>query len=46
MGILIKNKTLYHGSNIPDIEFIENAENATLGVGAYFSDAKNALYYA
>jgi len=47
LGILIKKKTLYHGSGISGIESFNKAEEDTVGSGIYFtSEAKDAIGYA
>jgi hypothetical protein len=47
LGILLKRKTLYHGSPIGGIDTFERAENDTIGAGVYFtSQAKDAIGYA
>ena len=47
LGILMKKKTLYHGSGISGIETFNKAEEDTVGSGIYFtSEAKDAIGYA
>ncbi|MFA6082316.1 MAG: hypothetical protein WC773_02820 [Patescibacteria group bacterium] len=47
LGVLFKKKTLYHGSNIPNIQTMDAAEEDTIGSGAYFtSEATDAIGYA
>jgi len=47
LGILVKKKTLYHGSGISGIETFNVAEEDTVGNGAYFtSKAEDAIGYA
>ena len=47
LGILIKKKTLYHGSNIIGIKTFHKAEEDTVGSGIYFtSEPKDAIGYA
>ena len=46
-GILIRKKTLYHGSGTPGIESFEKAEETTIGEGVYFtSKFQDAVGYA
>jgi|SRR3989338_6342625 len=47
LGLLVKKKTLYHGSGISGIEKFDKAEEDTVGSGVYFtSEAKDAIGYA
>src|SRR3989304_7265554 len=47
LGILLKKKTLYHGSGTSGIEVFNEAEEDTVGSGVYFtSEAKAAIGYA
>jgi len=47
LGILIKNKTLYHGSATTGINEFTKAEEDTIGSGIYFtSRAEDAVGYA
>ena len=47
LGILLKKKTIYHGSGTSGIEQFNNAEEDTVGSGIYFtSEAKDAVGYA
>jgi hypothetical protein len=47
LGILVKNKTLYHGSGISGIKSFNKAEEHTVGSGVYLtSEAKDAIGYA
>ncbi len=47
LGILVKQKTLYHGSGTGGIEQFDKAEEDTVGSGIYFtSEAKDAIGYA
>lgn len=47
LGILVKKKTLYHGSGTNGIKTFNKAEEETVGSGIYFtSEAKNAIGYA
>lgn len=47
LGILVKKKTLYHGSGTSGIESFNKAEEDTVGSGIYFtSEAKDAIGYA
>ena len=47
LGILVKKKTLYHGSGTSGIEAFNKAEEDTVGSGIYFtSEAKDAIGYA
>jgi len=47
LGILVKKKTLYHGSGTGGIENFNKAEEDTVGSGIYFtSEAKDAIGYA
>ncbi len=47
LGILVKKKTLYHGSGISGIKKFDKAEDDTVGSGVYFtSEAKHAIGYA
>src|SRR3989344_4663872 len=47
LGILMKKKTLYHGSGIGGIKTFNRAEEDTVGSGIYFtSEAKDAIGYA
>ena len=47
LGILVKKKTIYHGSGISGIEKFDKAEEDTVGSGIYFtSEAKDAIGYA
>lgn len=47
LGVLVKKKTLYHGSGISGIKKFNKAEEDTVGSGIYFtSEAKNAISYA
>ncbi len=46
-GVLLKKKTLYHGSGVSGIEKFNKAEEDTVGSGIYFtSEAKDAIGYA
>lgn len=46
-GLLIKHKTLYHGSSVDDIEEMSEAGDMTIGNGFYCtSEAKPAIGYA
>ena len=47
LSVLIKKKTLYHGSNIKGISNFKPSEAITIGAGVYLtSEAKNAVNYA
>jgi len=47
LGVLVKKKTLYHGSGISGIKTFNKAEEDTVGSGVYFtSEAKDAIGYA
>lgn len=47
LGVLVKKKTLWHGSGISGIESFNKAEEDTVGSGIYFtSEAKDAIGYA
>ncbi len=47
LGVLVKNKTIYHGSGISEIKKFDPAEDTTVGSGVYFtSEAKDAIGYA
>ncbi len=47
LGVFIKKKTLYHGSGTSGIESFNEAKEATVGSGTYFtSEARNAIGYA
>lgn len=47
LGVLVKKKTLYHGSGISGIKTFNKAEEDTVGSGIYFtSEAKDAIGYA
>ncbi len=47
LGVLVKRKTLYHGSGTSGIKEFNAAENDTVGSGIYFtSEAKDAIGYA
>jgi len=47
LGVLLKKKTLYHGSGISGIEKFNEAEEDTVGNGVYFtSEARGAIGYA
>lgn len=47
LGILVKKKTLYHGSGISGVESFNKAEEDTVGSGIYFtSEPKDAIGYA
>jgi hypothetical protein len=47
LGVLVKRKTIYHGSGISGITKFNEAEEDTVGSGIYFtSDAKDAIGYA
>lgn len=47
LGILVKKKTLYHGSGTSGIGTFDKAEEDTVGSGIYFtSEAKDAIGYA
>lgn len=47
LGILLKKKTLYHGSGTGGIKSFDKAENFTVGSGIYLtSKAKDAIGYA
>lgn len=47
LGVLVKKKTLYHGSGIAGIKKFNKAEEDTVGSGIYFtSEAKDAIGYA
>jgi hypothetical protein len=47
LGILLKQKTLYHGSSTPGIEKFNVAEDDTVGTGLYFtSRPEDAIGYA
>lgn len=47
LGVLLEKKTLYHGSNVGNIEALDKAEYETVGEGVYFtSTAKEAVGYA
>lgn len=47
LGILLKKKTIYHGSGTSGIEQFNKAEEDTVGSGIYFtSEAKDAIGYA
>lgn len=47
LGVLMKRKTIYHGSGIGGITKFNEAEEDTVGSGIYFtSDAKDAIGYA
>jgi len=47
LGVLVKKKTLWHGSGISGIENFNKAEEDTVGSGIYFtSEAKDAIGYA
>ncbi len=47
LGVLLKKKTIYHGSGVNGIKQFNKAEEDTVGSGVYFtSDAKNAVGYA
>src|SRR3989338_10655647 len=47
LGVLVKKKTIYHGSGISGIEKFDKAEEDTVGSGVYFtSEAKDAIGYA
>src|SRR3989344_9109239 len=47
LGIFIKKKTLYHGSDTTGIKQFNKAEEDTVGSGIYFtSEAKDAIGYA
>jgi hypothetical protein len=47
LGVLLKRKTLYHGSPIGGIDTFTPAEEDTVGKGVYFtSQAKDAIGYA
>ncbi|OGZ66412.1 MAG: hypothetical protein A3C50_02590 [Candidatus Staskawiczbacteria bacterium RIFCSPHIGHO2_02_FULL_43_16] len=47
LGVLVKKKTIYHGSGISGIEKFDKAEEDTVGSGIYFtSEAKDAIGYA
>lgn len=46
-GVLVKKKTIYHGSGTSGIEQFNKAEEDTVGSGIYFtSEAKDAIGYA
>ncbi len=46
-GVLLKKKTIYHGSGIRGIKRFNKAEEETVGSGIYFtSEAKDAIGYA
>ncbi|MDP2934605.1 MAG: hypothetical protein Q8N59_02480 [bacterium] len=47
LGVLVKKKTLYHGSGTSGIEAINRAEENTVGSGVYFtSKEEDAVGYA
>lgn len=47
LGVLVKRKTIYHGSGISGITKFDKAEEDTVGGGVYFtSEAKDAIGYA
>ncbi|MBU0476819.1 DUF1700 domain-containing protein [Patescibacteria group bacterium] len=47
LGVLLKKKTIYHGSGTSGIEQFNRAEEDTVGSGIYFtSEAKDAIGYA
>ncbi|MBI2612976.1 hypothetical protein HYW59_04205 [Candidatus Kaiserbacteria bacterium] len=47
LGVLVKRKTIYHGSGISGIKKFDKAEEDTVGSGIYFtSEAKDAIGYA
>ncbi len=47
LGVLVKKKTIYHGSGISGIKKFNKAEEDTVGSGIYFtSEAKDAIGYA
>jgi hypothetical protein len=47
LGVLLKRKTLFHGSGISGIESFNPAEETTVGEGVYFtSDPNSAAGYA
>lgn len=47
LGVLMKKKTIYHGSGTSGIEKFDKAEEDTVGSGIYFtSEAKDAIGYA
>jgi hypothetical protein len=47
LGILLKKKTLYHGSGTPGIARLDKAENDTVGTGIYLtSTPAEAMGYA
>ncbi len=47
LGVLLKMKTIYHGSGISGIEKFNLAEEDTVGQGVYFtSEPKDAIGYA
>lgn len=47
LGVLIKKKTIYHGSGTDGIKIFNVAEEDTVGSGVYFtSEAKDAIGYA
>lgn len=47
LGVLVKKKTLYHGSAVPNIDKFNIAEETTIGNGVYFtSEPDKASGYA
>lgn len=47
LGVFVKKKTLYRGSNISGIIKFDKAQEFTIGTGVYFtSEAKSAIGYA
>lgn len=47
LTVLIKDRTLYHGSSVAGLEKLNGAEETTVGEGVYFtSDSQSASGYA